>query len=108
MAIHLASATPGPGQFTFVHPETQFITRPSATGAYRFLTVEALHPYISRDGQVELTEVGPGWVSGSLVMTLSAQSGPDTVVVRGRFSQVPMDTTVTPCGLAPLTPLEIP
>lgn len=109
VAIHLAAAAPAPGQFQMVHPETPFMTRPVATGAYRFLTVEALHPYVSRTGVVDLTELGPGWVSGTLQMTLSAESGPDTVVVRGSFHQVPMDSTVTPCGLAaPPIPIEMP
>lgn len=108
VALHLAAAAPAPGEFQLVHPETPFITRPAGTGAYRFLTVEALHPYVSRNGVVELTEVGPGWVTGTVQMTLSAESGPDTVVVRGTFSQVPVDSTVTPCGLAPPTPVEIP
>lgn len=107
VALHLAAAVPTPGEFQLVHPETPFITRPAGTGAYRFLTVEALHPYVSRDGQVELTEVGPGWVSGTVAMTLVAQSGADTVAIRGSFDRVPVDSTRTPCGLAPPRPVEI-
>ena len=107
VALHLASAVPDTGTFGFVHPETQFIVRPAATGAYRFLTVQALYPYVSRNGELNLTEVGPGWVSGSLEMTLVAQSGPDTVVVRGTFARLPLDSTRTPCGLAPPKPVEI-
>lgn len=108
VALHLDSAAPGVGTFSLVHPETEFVPRPGATGAYRFLTIEALHPYVSRNGQVELTEVGPDWVSGTIEMTLTAQSGPDTVVVRGTFARVPMDSTRTPCGIAPRQPMEIP
>ena len=107
VALHLASAVPDTGTFGFVHPETQFIVRPAATGAYRFLTIEALHPYVSRNGEFRLTEIGPDWISGSVEMTLVAQSGPDTVVVRGSFVQVPLDSSITPCGLAPPKPAEI-
>lgn len=107
VALHLAAAGPAVGSFAIVHPESESIPRPAATGAYRFLTVEALHPYVSRDGQVELTEVGPGGVSGTVAMTLVAQSGPDTVAIRGSFDRVAVDSTRTPCGLAPPRPVEV-
>lgn len=107
VALHLASAAPAPGRFGFVHPETEAPPRPAATGAWRFMTDDALHAYVSRSGEMEVTEVGDSIMSGRLTLRLVARAGPDTILVQGSFADVPLAPARTPCGIAPRTPAEI-
>lgn len=107
VALHLAAASPAPGRFDFVHPEQETVSRPAATGAWRFVTTDALYAFVSRSGEIELTEVADGRMSGRLTLSLVARSGPDTILVQGRFLQVPIDSASSPCGAAPRTPAEV-
>jgi hypothetical protein len=107
VALYLTGGAPATGTFPLVNPETEFMGRPGATGAFRFLTVEALHAHVSRDGEVELTDVGPTGVSGRVTMNTMSRDGPDSARVVGTFSRVPVDSTVAPCGVAPRTPVEV-
>lgn len=107
VAVHLAAASPDTGRFLFVHPESDAVPRPGATAGWRFLAIDALHAFVSRNGELVVTAVGDGTLSGQLTLLLTARSGPDTVSVRGTFDRVPLEPAPTPCGLAPRTPAEV-
>lgn len=107
LAVHMPTASPDTGRFVLVHPESDAVPRPGASAGWRFLAIDALHAFVSRNGELELTEVGDGTLSGRLTVLLVARSGPDTVSVQGTFHQVPIETAPTPCGLAPRTPVEV-
>lgn len=107
LAFHLAQGGIQPGQFTVLHPETVEMPRPAAAGAWRFLGIDQVHAFVSRNGEAELTAVDAEGISGRVTMTLVARFGPDTVVVSGSFRAVPVDSSLAPCGLVPRTPAEI-
>jgi len=108
LAIHLSSATPLPGRLVMLNPNLEAIPRPAVTGAFRFLAVEGVKGFVSREGELELTEVGPEGLSGQFTMRLVALSGPDTLALSGAFHRVRLDPATTPCGVAARTRLEMP
>jgi len=108
VAIHLASATPSPGRFVMLNPNLETIPRPAATGAFRTLVPEGVKGFVTRDGELELTEVVAEGVSGRFTLRMVALSGSDTVALTGAFHRVRVDPAPTPCGRAARTRLEMP
>ena len=107
IAVHYGGTGPVTGSFGLSHPAQDMARRPAATGALRFTTPEALHAYLTRSGEVEITAVDEARVTGRMTFRLSSRIGADTLVLVGSFRDVPVDSARTPCGLAPPTPSEV-
>lgn len=107
LAFHLAGAEPTPAQFAVVNPQLDEIPRPAATGAFRIVPPQGLQGFVSRDGSVDLAEVGPEGLSGRFTLRMVALSGTDTVAMSGTFRGVRLDPAPTPCGRAPRAPVEL-
>jgi len=108
MALHLAGGQPVPGRVPVLNPNLDSLPRPSATGAYRYLSTESLRGFVSRDGEVEMHESGPSGLTGRFTLRLVALAGPDTLVLSGAFHQVPLAEAPLPCGQVSRTPVEVP
>lgn len=107
IAVYYDGTGPVPGSFGLGHPAQDVARRPSASGALRFTTPDALHAYLTRSGEVEITAVDEARVTGRMTFRLTSRVGPDTLLLVGSFREVPVDSARTPCGLAPPTPAEV-
>ncbi|MDP9144913.1 MAG: hypothetical protein M3N43_09520 [Actinomycetota bacterium] len=107
MAVHYGGSGPITGSFGLIHPAQGVAQRPAATGALRFTTTDALHAYLTRSGEVEITAVDQARVTGRMTFRLASRVGSDTLFLVGSFRDVPVDSARTPCGLAPPTPAEV-
>ena len=107
IAVHYRGTEPITGSFGLINPAQDVARRPAATGALRFTTPDALHAYLTRGGEVEITAVDEARVTGRMTLQLSSRVGVDTLVLVGSFRDVPVDSARTPCGLAPRTPSEV-
>lgn len=74
--------------------------RPSATAALRWMRLDndtALAGFRSLSGSVRI-QLAPGKVSGDINARMLGVTGPDTLVIRGVFRDVPMITTAVGCS----------
>jgi len=74
--------------------------RPQATAALRLLTSSELQGFESHWGQVHVTEVGAGRVSGTFDLHLKRAAATDSVQVTGQFTHVPIRPAGFSCGRA--------
>jgi hypothetical protein len=107
IAVYYDGSRPVTGSFSLSHPAQDMARRPAASGALRFTTPDALHAYLTRSGEVEITAVDEAQVTGRMTFRLTSRIGADTLLLVGSFREVPVDSARTPCGLAAPTPAEV-
>lgn len=87
-----------PGQHPVVAPSVPVPWRPMAIAALRWVTDTAVKGFEANSGNISVTEVQGGSVSGTIDVRLKQTDTDDTIRLTGRFTKIPIEGAVSPCG----------
>ena len=92
------SAAVQPGEYPVVPGSQYDEPRPGATVAARWFATTTITGFEGMSGKVVLSATGPA-LTGSIDAILQGLDRPDTLVLEGRFSQVPLTKADSSCRL---------
>ena len=97
MAI-FASDTITPGSHPIIAPAVEVNWRPISMVSVRWLKDTEILGFEGATGSVLVTQVSRGTVTGTIDWRLKVPGGVDTLIVKGRLTDVPYRAGPVPCG----------